>query len=242
MTYQTKPIATDIERLNNRLKGLSPEEIIRWAQRRFGGSLYAASSFGADSALLLGAIDSIGTSTPVLTIDTGFWFPETHEFMEKLAREYSLDIRIFKPADEDISRIDKTFLWTEDIETYHKITKLEPMSRAVEQLDIRALLSGARGYQTANRSKMRHLEVGNDGEIRVYPFINWTPVEVERRFKRKRLPRHPLYELGYESIGDWTVTRPGTGRKGRNLGIKSECGLHMLHGGNTHLPTMQTTG
>ncbi|HEX5456300.1 MAG TPA: phosphoadenylyl-sulfate reductase [Candidatus Saccharimonadales bacterium] len=242
MTYKIKSIAADIARLNNRLDGLSPEEIIRWADRSFAGGLYAASSFGAESALLLSAIKKTGISIPIVTIDTGFWFPETHEFMDRLADEYGLDIRVFSPDKEDIKRIDKTFLWTDSIESYNRITKLEPMSRAAEELGIRALLSGARRYQTAGRSRLRHLEVGNDGEIRIYPFIDWTREEVEKLFRRKELPRHPLYDLGYESIGDWTITRPGTGRDGRNLGIRNECGLHILPGSNKHFQTIRPTG
>lgn len=242
MNYKIKPIAADIERLNSRLSVLSAEEIIRWAHRSFAGGLYGASSFGADSALLLSAIKSSGANVPIVTIDTGFWFPETHEFMDELIGEYGLDVHVFKPADKDIRRIDRTFLWTDDIQAYNRITKLEPMSRAVEELGIRALLSGARRYQTVNRSSLRHLEVGNDGEIRIYPFIDWTKQDVEQRFEREGLPRHPLYELGYESIGDWTVTRPGRERNGRRLGVKSECGLHILPVSGKRFQTIRPTG
>ncbi|HEX5796928.1 MAG TPA: phosphoadenylyl-sulfate reductase [Candidatus Saccharimonadales bacterium] len=207
-------------------------EIIGWAKRQFGDGLYATSSFGADSALLLSVIRESGVDVPVITIDTGFWFPQTHEFMERLVNKFSVDLRVFGPSEEEVAEIKKTALWTYDLDEYNRRTKLEPMNKAMRELGAKALISGIRGDQTPNRSNLGFLAAGNHGETRIHPLIEWSREDVEAEFAAKGLPRHPLVAVGYESIGDWTLTRPGNGREGRMLGAKSECGLHLLPDGS----------
>jgi len=204
---------------------------IRQAADEFGEGLFALSSFGADSALTLDLLQRSGADVPVLAIDTGFWFPETHAFREYLEERYGFSAVTYGPTHDTVLEVSAVELWTSNKDEYHRLTKLEPLGRAIGELGITALISGVRGHQTANRSALKLRGIGDDGEVRIHPVVGWTTQDVANYFTRMRLPRHPLTEKGYGSIGDRTTTRPGSGREGRDLGDSSECGLHIASDG-----------
>ena len=67
---------------------------------------------------------------------------------------------------------------------------------------------------------------------KISPLANWTKREVVRYLGEHDLPRHPLYRLGFASIGCAPCTRalfPGEDdRAGRWPGAdKVECGIHL---------------
>ena len=67
--------------------------------------------------------------------------------------------------------------------------------------------------------------------VKINPVANWTRADVWRYLKDNDIPHHPLYDLGYASIGCAPCTRmvfPGEDeRAGRWSGImKTECGIH----------------
>lgn len=205
-------------------------ETSQWAATEFGEGLYALTSFGNESALLPDILEKAGIEVGFITIDTGFWFPETYDFKEQLTGRYGLDLHVYGPAEVDIEAIKQARLWEEDLDAYHEITKHEPLRRAIRELGVTALLSGVRAGQTSNRATLQHTEPGTGGETRIHPLLDWTEDRAERYFELRNLPRHPLYYQGYGSVGDWTTTRPGIGREGREL-PNQECGLHVAAGG-----------
>lgn len=205
-------------------------ETSRWAAEEFGEGLHALTSFGNESALLPDVLQSAGVQVRFITIDTGFWFPETHAFRDELTARYGLEVEAYGPSEDDIARILETRLWETDIDAYHDIVKHEPLSRAIAELGVTGLLAGVRAGQTANRASLGAVEPGKDGEQRIHPLLEVTEEEAAAYFERHGLPRHPLFYQGYGSVGDWTTTRPGPGRAGREL-PESECGLHVAEDG-----------
>ncbi len=205
-------------------------EISQEASAEFGEGLYALTSFGNESALLPDILQKAGVEAAFITIDTGFWFPETYEFKDELTERYGFDLHVYGPSEEDAATILEDRLWETDIDEYHEITKHEPLRRAIGELGVTGLLSGVRAGQTANRAALSQKEPGKDGETRVHPLLGWSEEQAARYFEEHGLPRHPLYYQGYGSVGDWTTTLPGQGRAGREL-PGSECGLHLTSDG-----------
>lgn len=189
---------------------------------------------GVESALLLRIIQKSRIDVPVITIDTGFWKSETHQFKDELADRFNLDLRVFSPSEENRKVANSLVIQGLNnqarLKKYNQITKLEPMARAVKELGVTALLSGVRGHQSDNRASLRPFENGRDGEYRVHPTIDWTPDQAESFFIQEDLPKHPLFSEGYASVGDWPLTRPGPTRAESRgaLGSNLECGLHVL--------------
>ena len=107
-----------------------------------------------------------------------------------------------------------------------------PLSRALE--GFAAQVTGRKRFQTKQRAQMRTVE-WHDGRLRFNPLAGWTPADLEAYREAHRLPRHPLVEDGYPSIGCIPCTRrvvSGEGyRDGRWSGLdKDECGIHGVDG------------
>ncbi|HEX5798035.1 MAG TPA: phosphoadenylyl-sulfate reductase [Candidatus Saccharimonadales bacterium] len=206
-------------------------KIIRNAYRKYGRGLFVLSSFGADAGMLLSLVKKTGLRIPVITIDTGFLFPETHLYKHTLKNKFDMRVITYGPYKDEVEQIAFDRLWEKDIDAYHHMVKVEPLKRAVEELGVEALLQGVRADQTEARANLSVVEEGQFGEDRVHPLLEWKKPQVEKYQSDENVPRNLLFYEGYESIGDWTTTMPGFGRSGRRLGLTNGCGLVIGEGG-----------
>ncbi len=225
---------TDLDAVNAALSGATAEEIVAWAAESFGEGLVVSSSFGVHSAVMLHLVQRIAPATPVIFIDTGYLFPETYRFAESLVARLGLRLEVFSPR-MTAARMEALHgrLWEqgpEGVEAYLRIAKVEPMQHALQALGATAWLAGLRHEQTTHRASLRVVERQN-GRLKVHPILRWDGEAVAEYLSEHDLPRHPLYDEGYRSIGDWHSTLPTTPgqdpREGRILGRKRECGLHL---------------
>ena len=103
------------------------------------------------------------------------------------------------------------------------------MDRALKQFGANSWISGLRRAQSTGRSGLEFVST-QTRTTKLYPILDWTDEEVENYFFLYSLPRHPLLEKGYVSIGDWHSTQPieegQTAEETRFGGVKRECGLH----------------
>lgn len=224
----------DVDQANRALETSTAEELIEWASHRFGDRLIASTSFGATSAVMLHLVHSVSPRTPVICVDTGYLFPETYQFAEALIKRLDLDVRFYS-ATMSPARQEALYgrLWEqgdEGVKRYLEINKVEPMQRALRELDAVAWMAGLRAEQTAHRAGLRRID-RQDGRIKIHPVLDWTSEEMTEYMERFDLPYHPMFEEGYRSIGDHHSTIPTTAdmdpRDGRILGKTRECGLHL---------------
>ena len=224
----------DLERLNRELGDVSPERLIEWALNRYGERLVASTSFGATSAVMLHLLHRVAPKTPIISVDTGYLFPETYRFAEELRTRLDLDIRFYTPKMSP-ARQEALYgkLWEQGddgVQRYLELNKVEPMQRALAELGAKAWLAGLRSEQTEHRAGLRRIDM-QDGRVKIHPILNWTEAQMQAYLSAHELPRHPLYEQGYRSIGDHHSTIPTTDdmdpRDGRILGRKRECGIHL---------------
>jgi phosphoadenosine phosphosulfate reductase len=217
----------DLEAANTYLASVSAADRIDWAKQTFTAGLYGLTSAGIDSALLLDHVAQSKYSIPIIHINTGFLPKETMTFLDSLQKRYGFKLHEFGPSKKQIKDIAAEKLWEVDLRLYSKITKLQPLSEAINKLGVKALLTGVRSDQTENRASLDYIGIGNDGEFRINPLLDWSQAQVEDYINSCGLPRNPLYKKGFESVGDWHTTKPGKKRDGR---IVMECGLHMVNG------------
>jgi len=204
-------------------------EILRWTWDTFGPQVAATSSFQTQSVPLLHMISLEVPEMPVFFLNTGFHFPETLAFRDRLVREFGLDVHDLE-AQGGTRRFQREYgdLYRTDPDGCCRINKVEPMRRALSGLT--AWVSGIRGDQTAERSASRLLEMAGN-TLKVCPMLSWTERDVSRYIREQKLPSHPLSDRGYVSIGCAPCTRPVSGYTGRRVGRwagtgKTECGLH----------------
>lgn len=223
----------ELERVNRELESMSAEQRVAWALERFQGRIVLSSSFGAQAAVSLHMVTRQWADIPVVLIDTGYLFPETYQFIDALTERLALNLKVYRaelsPAWLE-ARHDK--LWEqglEGIELYNRITKVEPMQRALEELQVQSWIAGLRRQQSSTRQNLEVLALRNQ-RVKVHPLIDWTDRDVFRYLKQYDLPYHPLWEQGYVSIGDIHTTQPLTAgmteEQTRFFGLKRECGLH----------------
>lgn len=219
--------------VNAELDSMSPEERVAWTLEHFGDRAVLTSSFGAQSAVLLHMVTQQKADIPVVLVDTGYLFPETYEFVDALTERLNLNLKVYRPRWSPAwqeARWGK--LWEqgiEGIEKYNQINKVEPMQRALRDLDAHAWIAGLRRQQASTRSERQAAELVNE-RFKMYPIIDWTDRDVFQYLKKHDLPYHPLWDEGYVSIGDVHTTRKlGEGmseEETRFFGLKRECGLH----------------
>jgi len=225
----------DVDQVHEHLQRVDAVSVVRWAHETFGDGLIMTSSFGAQAAVMLHLATRVVPDIPVVLLDTGYLFPETYRFAEHLRERLNLNLHVYQPR-ITAARMKALYgrLWEDEgggLDRYHQITKTEPMSRAIQDLNATAWLAGLRARQTDHRSSLRVVEQ-QDGVYKVHPILNWSTRDVHQYVKAHDLPYHPLYEKGYASIGDVHSTRPITAedkheRATRFNGLRQECGLHV---------------
>lgn len=227
----SRKLALEVEHLSSEFEAKAPNEIIVWAAETFWPDIAVSSSFQTQSLPLLHMVSQVAPQLPILFLDTGFHFPETLAFRDKLVREWGLNLRVLKagmPREEFLGQYGGN-LYRRDPDLCCFINKVEPMQQAMKGL--RAWMSGIRRDQSAARSPIQIVEGTPQGVIRVHPLGMWTQEDIQNYIREHSLPGHPLSSRGYASIGCAPCTRPVQAgeneRAGRWVGQgKKECGLH----------------
>jgi len=226
----------DAAELSAALVPLRAGERLRLLYEQLGDRLVASTSFGLQAAVMLRLIHEHAPKIPVVFIDTGFLFPETYQYAETLTSMFDLDLRTYHPT---VSAARMQALWgnlwedgKDGADRYGLITKIEPMNRALRETGANVWLSGLRRSQSQTRVDRPFVEQQKK-TVKAYPILDWADAQVDLYFHQNGLPRHPLAEKGYVTMGDWHSTRPiedGDVEATRFNGEKFECGLHLDSG------------
>ncbi len=215
----------NLKYLNERYRLLSPIERIRQFYLDFRQEdVLITSSFGTSSAVLLHHISKVNPSQDIHFIDTSYLFKETHTYKNELSDRLGLNIIRITPEEwkNDFTKRDQT--WNEDPDLCCSVNKVEPLDNVKKGFKV--WVSGLLAYQTPFRKNLSLFE--KDGDIiKFYPLIDVQPYFVRGYFTKHKLPKHPLIEKGYSSVGCTHCTAKGNNRNGRwTQSGKTECGLH----------------
>lgn len=222
-----------LEHCNRRFAALDALGRVRWSLEHLPARHVMSSSFGVQAAAMLHLVTREQPDIPVVLVDTGYLFPETYRFVDELTERLGLNLEIFRsplsPAWQEARHGKRWEQGVAGISAYNEDNKVEPMKRALTELDAGTWFAGLRRAQSAGRAGTPFLE-WSGGRWKVHPIADWGDRDVHRYLKRHGLPYHPLWEQGYVSIGDHHTTRPiheaGSVEATRFFGLKRECGLH----------------
>jgi len=223
--------AQNITHLDTLFQSASAEEVVRaMVCDLFPGGVAVVSAFGPESAVLLHMIALADRSTPVIFLDTGKHFPETMAYRELLSvRLRFTDIRRVQPDAAALAKRDPNGdLWQRDAEACCGLRRVQPLQRALQGFD--AWFTGRKRYQSGGRADLRVFEV-NDGRIKINPLAGWDRDMIDKYMDDHGLPRHPLEDQGYLSVGCQPCTTPVASGESRRTGRwrgsdKTECGIH----------------
>lgn len=211
----------------------SAELALRWAFDRLGKEVALVSAFGPEGMVLIDMVAHIQRDFRLITIDTGFLFPETQKLMLEVEDRYGVTIETVQPAQspEQQEQVHGAALWKRDPDLCCSMRKVEPLRRKLAQL--RGWITSIRRDQTAARAGARKLEWdAKFGLVKINPLADWSADEVLNYIRKNDLPYNELHDRGYASIGCTHCTRAiflgEDARAGRWPGIaKTECGLHL---------------
>ena len=195
-----------------------------------GFSLFVTSSFQTHSIPLLHMLSEIDITIPVMFINTGYLFPETITFRDKTVKDFGLKLVNISSSVSRIYQKDHlgNLLFTSDPDRCCFINKIQPMEPILSKYDI--WINGIRADQNANRGNMKIEQAGAFNCKRFHPILDWNNKMIFDYIKEHNLPKHPLDDKGYLSIGCEPCTRKfdlNDERSARWFGMnKTECGLH----------------
>jgi phosphoadenosine phosphosulfate reductase len=227
-----------IKGLNDRLKGLPANEVIRFFIENYKPKLGFSTSLGAEDQVITQMISAIDPGLYMFTLDTGRMFPESYDLLDLTQQRYKVKISVFFPDSVAVQEMVNTKginLFYESIENRKlccHLRKILPLRQALRDIDF--WISGLRREQSVTREDLSLVEWDDlNKKIKINPLIDWKSEDMWEYIHQYNIPYNPLHDKGFPSIGCQPCTRAiETGediRAGRwwweNPDMK-ECGLH----------------
>jgi len=223
---------TVFSRLNARFEDESAGEILPWAIETFGAGLSIGTSFGSSGIVLMDMALHLEPDLDIFYIDTGFFFAETEELIERLQDRYRRGFRrVASALTADQVAQDGPELYRGNPDLCCYLRKVEPLREALAGRT--AWVTALRRDQSATRAQTPVIAWNERyNVVKLAPLVNWTEVEIWQYIHSHDLPYNELHDKGYPSIGCWPCTQPVHAgedlRAGRWSGLaKTECGLHL---------------
>lgn len=224
----------DINRIAETVESLYPEEALDAVLAAKGNARPClTSSFQAEDMAVLHFLRKRIPDIPVLFLDTGFHFPQTYEYRDRLASEWSLNLINVLPI-QTVAEQESEFgiLYQSDPTHCCQLRKVEPLLGALESFDV--WFTGLRRQQSPTRRNLKKIEVHRlpTGKTlwKVSLLADWDWEQVWNYVNANGISHLPQYDEGYLSIGCQPCTAlpadPNNPRSGRWGGTKLECGIH----------------
>ncbi len=225
--------AAHLESWSQSLAKLDAEGRVRCALDNLPGAHVLTSSFGAQAAVSLHLLTRHVPDMPVILLDTGYLFPETYQFIEMLTERLDLNLKVYRSrrsaAWQEAMDGQRWTAGIEGLDAYNRENKVEPLQRALRELEVGTWFTGLRRDQSSTRTETPFVQFTGE-RFKVSPIADWNDRDVYRYLKKHDLPYHPLWEKGYVSIGDVHTTVPlheaESAEHTRFFGLKRECGIH----------------
>jgi phosphoadenosine phosphosulfate reductase len=210
-------------------EALPPEEILEAVLEAFPGRVSLACSFQKEEAVLLEMLFALEPKARVFALDTHVLFAETYAVWREVERRYKTRVEVYEgPSLGRQAATHGEALWRRNPELCCSIRKVEPLGRALADLD--AWITGLRRDQSPTRANAPKVGWDEGHELwKANPLADWTDEDCWSYVRERGLPYNELHDRGYASIGCTHCTQPGLGREGRWAGVeKTECGLHAV--------------
>jgi len=221
------------------LKGMAPEEVLKWATTEFSpGTIVFSSSLGAEDQVLTDMLCKNTAGIKIFTLDTGRLPIETHNALNETEKRYKIKIEVLRPDAAAVEKMEKEYgsnLFYESIEKRKlccSVRKIEPLRKKLSSQ--KAWICGLRKDQAVTRAAVQIIEWDETFCLyKINPLADWTQNEVWDYIRANKVPYNKLHDKGYPSIGCEPCTKavkPGDdARAGRwwwEKSMQKECGLH----------------
>jgi len=224
----------DIDRIAETAETLSPDAVLDAVlSANENARPCLTSSFQAEDMAVLHLLRKRIPDVPVLFLDTGYHFPQTYEYRDRFAKEWSLNLVNVIPM-QTVAQQESAFgiLYRSDPTRCCQLRKVEPLLGALEPFDV--WFTGLRREQSPTRKNLKKVELHRlpTGKSlwKVSLLADWNWEQVWSYVNLNGISHLPQYDEGYLSIGCQPCTAlpvdPNNPRSGRWGGTKLECGIH----------------
>src|SRR6202048_766937 len=224
----------EVDRIAEELESLAPEQALETVlTANQSAHLCLTSSFQAEDMVVAHVLKKRIPDVPVLFLDTGYHFPQTYEYRDRMTRQWSLNLVNVLPA-QTVEQQESAFgiLHRSEPTRCCQLRKVEPLMRALEPFDI--WFTGLRRGKSPPRKNLKKVELHRfqTGENlwKGSLLADWNWKQVWAYTLTHGISYLPQYDAGYSSIGCEPCTAlpadPDNPRSGRWGGTKLECGIH----------------
>lgn len=217
------------------------EQLLAWAIGQFGPRLAISTGFQAEGMVIVDMAARIDPAVRVITVDTGRMPEETYGMIDRIRSRYGIRVETVFPdageVEEMVRQHGMNLFYQEPALRLLccQVRKVRPLDRKLKEF--RAWAVGLRRTQSPDRAGVQKIEPV-DGRLKLSPLADWSRDQVEDYLRRHEVPRHPLYERGYTSIGCAPCTRPTAEGEDERAGrwwwereTPKECGIHFSANG-----------
>ncbi|MBN1787804.1 MAG: phosphoadenylyl-sulfate reductase [Sedimentisphaerales bacterium] len=226
MIKNTEDVAALVSGLNYAQKVERSLDLISQAWKEYGDALVVANSLGKDSVAVWHLAKRVSPKIRGFIITTRYKPAQTVQFMNEQVRQYP-ELKVFK-NDEPI----EDGLYRTDPDKCCAILKVEPIRRAIREMNVSCWVTGLRCTEGRTRTDFKEIEERDVGLIKLNPILIWYEREIWQYLALNNVPVNPLYSDGYRSLGCEPCTRitlDADERAGRWIGTSKcggECGIH----------------
>lgn len=226
----------------NRLGRKTAADLLDWVLETYGDRFAIATSFQKSGMVVLDLAARTGRPFRVFTLNTGRLPAETFTMAERVRARYGVTVEMISPDPAEVESMvrqhgpDLFFDGVQFREMCCEIRKVRPLDRMLRGLD--AWATGLRRDQSETRAAVPKAAMV-DGRLKLSPLADWSGEKVDEYIRERDVPVHPLYALGYKSIGCAPCTRPvqpgeddRAGRWWWEQDAKKECGIHFAPDGS----------
>ena len=224
----------DVHRISEELENLAPEQALATVLRvNQGARLCLTSSFQVEDMVVTHLLRTRTPDFVVLFLDTGYHFPQTYEYRDRMTKQWSLNLVNALPAQSVAEQESELgILYRSEPTRCCQLRKVEPLMRMLEPFDM--WFTGLRREQSPTRRNLKKVELHRLPTGRslwkVSLLADWNWEQVWQYANANGIPHLPQYDEGYLSIGCQPCTAlpsdPNNPRSGRWGGTKLECGIH----------------
>jgi len=216
------------------MKTAEAQDVIRQVLADHTGPACVTSSFQTDCMVLVDLVTRERPDIPVLFLDTGYHFPETYAYRDRIAAEMGLNLVNLTPR-LTVAEQENQFgiLYTSAPDKCCGMRKVEPLFAGLQPYDV--WFTALRREQSPTRANLKAVDKfalpGGKVLTKVSPLADWTARDVWTYLREHGIAPLPLYDQGFTSIGCEPCTTPPVDpdnpRSGRWAGRKLECGIHI---------------
>ncbi len=136
--------------------------------------------------------------------DSTMEFPEVYQFVDRLKKEWQLDLITFKHSRTELEEFKKAD-WEKQKEM-SRLMKVNAINRALKKHKFKAFIVSIRWDEHESRSKEAYLAEKKD-HLRVHPILHFSEKDVWKYTKQEKIPYVSLYDEGYRSLGEMPFTQ-----------------------------------